>query len=535
VALDAYGDLLVAEAVHHVTEGRAEVAGAVMDAAAGFTRPPHLGLLHTPREGRALATSVVVLLRDVPEPALPVDPLERARVSPASLADAAVAAFLQEQVGGAGAWTFEVAAVAGDGSPTGPAVTVTLADLALLPADALSLSLTDLERLAAQAAALLGVVEGLGVAVVGGDGPGRYEQAARLVERIGRAPAGPDAVTEQADAVVDTSAVGADLLGRYVLVHGTAAALVESLADQLARTAADGGLGTADEPTLRRLVLAARSWGVAPDPPPQVAAEVTDPAEAQARRLVATARRAHELLAPRLAAAPPPPGPTPPHAGTLARDDLVAALTSLASPTGQLAVTARLPRASLASLVAAAQPFDDVWLPVVAAVRPPLARIEVHQLAAATPRGSGPPLVPWTNKPDDPWQKDAGDGRRMLVAYAAETLDLGTLPGGARVAVAALDRFTEVVPDQEQTAGAAFGFDAPAARAPQAILLAVAPQPGAGLDAQTVVDIVADTRELAHARMARPADLDPALRGMLPTSLLPASGQTAVPLDPTPP
>jgi hypothetical protein len=123
----------------------------------------------------------------------------------------------------------------------------------------------------------------------------------------------------------------------------------------------------------------------------------------------------------------------------------------------------------------------------------------------------------------------------MVVAYAAETLDLGTLPGGARVAVAALDRFTEVVPDPEQTTGAAFGFDAPAARAPQAILLAVAPQPGAQLDAQTVVDIVADTRELAHARMARPADLDPALRGMLPTSLLPATGQTAVPLDPTPP
>jgi hypothetical protein len=535
-ALDAYGDLLVAEAVHHVTEGRAEVAGAVMDAAAGFTRPPHLGLLHTPREGRALATSVVVLLRDVPEPAPPADPLERARLSPASLADAASAAFLHDQVGEAGAWTFEVAAVSGDGNPTGPAVTVTLADLALLPADALSLPLTDLERLVAQAgSALLGVEAGSSVAVGGGDGRGRYEQATRLVERIGRAPAGPDAVTEHADAVVDTSAVDQDLLGRYLLVHGTAAALVTGLADQLARTAVDGGLGTADAPMLRRLVLAARSWGVAPDPPPQVAANAGDPAEAEARRLVATARRAQELLQPRLAAAPSPPGPTPPHAGTLARDDLVAALTSLTTPTGQLAVTARLPRASLATLVAAAQPFDEAWLPVVAAVRPPLARIEVHQLAAATPQGSGPPLVPWTNKPDDPWQADPGDGRRMVVAYAAETLDLGALPGGARVAVAALDRFTEVVPAQEQTTGAAFGFDAPAARAPQAILLAVAPKPGAGLDARTVVDIVADTRELAHARMARPADLDPALRGILPTSLLPASGQTAVPLDPTPP
>jgi hypothetical protein len=533
-ALDAYGDLLVAEAVHHVTEGRAEVAGAVMDAAAGFARPPQLGLLRTPREGRALATSVVALLRDMPEPPLPADPVERATVSPASLADAATAAFLHEQAGEADEWTFEVATVAADGSATGPTVTVTLLDLDLLPADALALSLTDLERLAAEAGAvLLGVESG---AVVGGDGRGRYEGAARLVQRIGRAPAGPDALTEQADAVVDASAVDADLLRRYTLVHETAAALVQGLADQLALTAADGGLGGADELTLRRLVAVARSWGVAPDLPPDVAVGAADPVEATARRLVAAARRARELLELRLASAPPPPGPPlppgTPHAGTLVRDDLVAALTSLATPTGQLAVSARLPRASLPDLVAAGQAFDEVWLPVVAAVRPPLARVEVHQLAAPTPLGSGPPLVPWTNKPGDPWQADAGDGRRMIVAYAPGTLDVDTVPSGARVAVAALDRFTEVVPAQEQTTGAAFGFDAPAARAPQAILLAIPPDPGAELDARTVVEIVADTRELAHARMARPADLDPAERGMLPTSLLPASGQTAVPLDP---
>ena len=62
-ALDAYGDLLVAEAVHHVTEGRAEVAGAVMDAAAGLARPPELGLLRTPREGRAVSTASCSALR----------------------------------------------------------------------------------------------------------------------------------------------------------------------------------------------------------------------------------------------------------------------------------------------------------------------------------------------------------------------------------------------------------------------------------------------------------------------------------------
>ena len=79
-ALDAYGDLLVAEAVHHVTEGRADVAGAVLDAAAGLARPPQLALLQTTRSGRALATSVVLALPDT----VATDPQ-----SPAELADPA--------------------------------------------------------------------------------------------------------------------------------------------------------------------------------------------------------------------------------------------------------------------------------------------------------------------------------------------------------------------------------------------------------------------------------------------------------------
>jgi len=95
--------------------------------------------------------------------------------------------------------------------------------------------------------------------------------------------------------------------------------------------------------------------------------------------------------------------------------------------------------------------------------------------------------------------------------------------------VAVLDQFSEVVPAVEQTTGAAFGFDAPAARAPQAILLAVPPDLGAGLAPQTLVQIVAETRELARARMARPADLPDQLHGYLPTALLPVTGSTAVP------
>jgi len=169
----------------------------------------------------------------------------------------------------------------------------------------------------------------------------------------------------------------------------------------------------------------------------------------------------------------------------------------------------------------------------VAGVRERLAPLELHQLTADTDVGGGPRLRPWSNKPSDPWQQAAADGRRLVVAFAAEGLDLPSLAPGEPVAIAAIDRFTEVVPEEEQVTGVSFGFDAPAARAPQAILLAVPPDVDQGLDAATLLEVVAETRELAQARMARPVDLDPALRGLLPTALLPAAGPTAVPLVPT--
>src|SRR4029450_3629436 len=105
LAIDAYGDLLVAEAVHHVTQGRADVAGAAMDAAAGLSRPPDLEVLRTPRQGRAVTTSALALLPFVAGPAVPADELEHAELPPATLADASAAAFVAAQAGQAAAWT----------------------------------------------------------------------------------------------------------------------------------------------------------------------------------------------------------------------------------------------------------------------------------------------------------------------------------------------------------------------------------------------------------------------------------------------
>jgi hypothetical protein len=491
-AVDTYGDLLVADAVHHLVEGRADLAGQVMHAAAGLDRPPELSLLRTARDGRGVSSSVVVALPHLPDTTLPAAADERALVSPAATLDPSVAAQLAAQVGGAAEWDFVV-------GPADQPLTVTLADLRLEPADALSLTRTNLERLAAEFA---GAAAGEGI---GGSAGGRYERAADLVGLIGRNPATRRALTETRAADPSGDPVDPELVARYGAAREVGVALAGLLGAQVALLD-DDGLGTADEPSLRRLLAACAAWGIAPDAP--------GPAGPQ--RLAATARLALPQLDTRLAAAPDSAA-----AAQLGRRAYLDAASALVSPTGQVAITAATPAQNLPTLQAAPG-LDDAWLTVVAAVRPALARLEVHQLTAAQP------FTAWANRADDPWQTDQQDVQALIVVYADPTLDLAT--AGPLVAAAALDQFDEVIPAVEQHTGAAFGFDAPAARAQQAILLAVPPSTTAPLDHATVAQILVETREFAHARMARPVDLDEEFWGLAPTGLLPATGDIDTPL-----
>ncbi|WP_344206398.1 hypothetical protein, partial [Actinomadura livida] len=84
--IDVYADLLVAEAVHHVVEGRTGTAGAALDAAAGLARPPDFEVLRTRREGRPVETSCLLVTPHAAPPPLPADPAARAAARPAALA-----------------------------------------------------------------------------------------------------------------------------------------------------------------------------------------------------------------------------------------------------------------------------------------------------------------------------------------------------------------------------------------------------------------------------------------------------------------
>jgi hypothetical protein len=148
----------------------------------------------------------------------------------------------------------------------------------------------------------------------------------------------------------------------------------------------------------------------------------------------------------------------------------------------------------------------------------------------------GPPRQPLralTNRPGDPWQRnvprteaDFPQPSTLVAVYDAQA----AMDVGGAVALALLDSWTETVPEERHTTTAAFGFNAPAARPPQSILIAVPPIEDQPLDAETVAEIVMETRELAHARVGRPEDV-PELAGVFPLVMLPTAPNAGVSLD----
>lgn len=544
-ALDTYGDLLVAEAVYHVVAGRGEVAGAAMDAAAGLSAPPALEVISTRRTGRGINTNVVVALPDAAAPTIAFD------ASPGETADPAVAEFLATTVGEANTVTWCWPVLLADGTTDelflsdiglGPIDTVVLSEealtglilqaapggtvidthwqiiksdgtgqlvalseLGLLPDEIVQLSEKDLARLALNTAptgSTLGTI-------VPPEGVEAHRRARRIMSILGQQPAVPTDLVDTG-ALLDDSDVRSELIQRYQQVREVAELLNAELQDALV-------LG--DHTRLNQgLVLAAR-WGITP------AVQVGD----QLEERVALAQTA---LADRLNRSP-----VVADVVELSAVDLARVIAELAAPEGQIVVLSRINLSGWPTAFAAAPTLDEEWLTVNAAVREPLARLETHQIDALL-TGLWSPLSAWTNRPDDPWQINEmpspngfKPSTRLVTIYGPA----GIIPANpialTTVAVGLLDSWGETIPDVEQATTAAFGFNAPAARAPQAILMAVPPVEGESLTTPILVDILVETRELARARMAVPEELN-AFSAALPLMMLPASGATSVQLDP---
>ena len=98
------------------------------------------------------------------------------------------------------------------------------------------------------------------------------------------------------------------------------------------------------------------------------------------------------------------------------------------------------------------------------------------------------------------------------------------------VAVGLIDAFSEAIPLPQRQTTAAFGFNAPAARAPQAILLAVPPRPRQRLDTDLFDTHRGRNAPTAQARMARLEDLG-ALQALTPTAWIQSTGPTRMRLE----
>ena len=84
------------------------------------------------------------------------------------------------------------------------------------------------------------------------------------------------------------------------------------------------------------------------------------------------------------------------------------------------------------------------------------------------------------------------------------------------------DEWAEFIPDRFQTAGIAFHYDAPGARPPQSILLALPPTAQQeNWQFEQLLDVLHEAWDLARLRAVRPQDLDSGVGALLPGNFLP--------------
>jgi hypothetical protein len=102
----------------------------------------------------------------------------------------------------------------------------------------------------------------------------------------------------------------------------------------------------------------------------------------------------------------------------------------------------------------------------------------------------------------------------VVVAYGPATAILS-----AKVAVAALDAWVDAIPSPYHVTRAAFGFNGPKSRPPQAVLLGVPPDASRRMTSEELRDVVLETRALARARVAGP-DRDGVQRVATPSPLV---------------
>jgi hypothetical protein len=167
----------------------------------------------------------------------------------------------------------------------------------------------------------------------------------------------------------------------------------------------------------------------------------------------------------------------------------------------------------------------EAWLHRAAQVRRPLQVFENVMLYAEAIGVEGALTLRAAqstpaNASDDVWV-GASQRSRNRARFAGRTswvMHVASEGGDDAVCGLHLDRWVEVVPAPVETTGVAFHCDAPQATAPQAILLAVPPNPRGSWDVDTLEAVLLETLDLAKLRMVD-SERRPTLGHFLPALL----------------
>jgi hypothetical protein len=190
-------------------------------------------------------------------------------------------------------------------------------------------------------------------------------------------------------------------------------------------------------------------------------------------------------------------------------------------------------RAARTTLLGGDELAPGVWLHRMALVRTGVDRLARVRGAAelvrsndVTPRDLTVLHLPHT--PGERWLAlPSATPAQAEVAVVAHTS--GAVNFGAALAGLACDAWPEVIPGREETTGLALHHDAPGARAPQAVLLAVPPVGTApSWTVETILRTLVEAHDLARIRAVGPDTL-PWLGTVLPASLLPDSNSSDTP------
>lgn len=520
-AIEAVSDLLLAEGVHNIVRGNHARAAATLNAIAyGEPLPTDLDVVRSPRNGNSLTHRVVLLLPNGDAGIAGwTDAAPRARLT------LELEQWARRLLGRPERWVAEVFA---PGSAQAP-VSIKLSELSGLCAldvineatGAAAAQSPLADRLVAQAGMPGGRVRQpsgeLPAGSLGWDQLTALAGAARDVLSTSRPLTGQHLADPDGN-VVPTAGLAKDIDKVRLRLDSTAAAFVQASANldaAIAQQPPDVAALSAGLAALVGFSLPGTSQPAGLD-----VAKLTE-------RAIAVRASAQKILT--VINAPPVPENT----AQSPIDDLVERARLLLGPTTILTFDVGASPQLLPDSAPAGtdRPDPDEWLRRSGRVRPLVAAInDLRNFARAL---DGPALAARVAqlpaRPDDSWlagrlrsraidpaDLDKANRLREFERWSGPRAHLVLLADGealpGRTTGLVLDEWTEVIPAATQTTGISFYYDAPNARAPQSILLAVHPDPDNGNQPWSwpmLEAMLADTLDLASLRTVELPQLAP--------------------------